>query len=1337
MLVRIRALDPSTGAYGLEAFADDGRQVTGTLRLNQEALTNAGLDALRYGMTLSESLLAGDVGQAYAAALRRAESRDLGRLRVRLRIDDEAAEVHAVAWERLHHLHRGRPIPVAISQRTPFSRFTETDFGIETLATRSVRVLFVVSNPTELPEGLPPIAVDDEIRAIHRAVGDLRSRDRITVSILPGRSGVAADLRQALVGDGYAVVDGPASLKNLVRLLGDYDVVHVLSHGHFRRDSPTGAGTAALYLERDDGRWEAVEDDRLADRVAALDPFCPHLLFLSACESARQHPTHPLVGLAPKLVGAGVPAVVGMQAPVPASLARDLTVAFYRSLLDQGLVDVALNAARLHLFDGREVDWAIPVLFSRLPDGRLSVPGDLAGAAVTGKVVLRQTEHGVRADRRRTDRPIRSLPARALPRDVPDLLDRGDEVRAATTSLQAGRSVELVGDEGIGKSTLLRHLVHRVAGSDGVVHGSARSRSVEDLLQYLFDRVYRTEGSYRPTPGELRDALADVRVLFGLDDVELSPDEVGRLMDGAPAAVFLLAGHGPMLTGEGETIRLGGLPVPAAVALFERHLGRPLTEGERADAPALAHAVGGHAQELIQAAARVRDDDVPLGKVVSDAANVRGAAIGSVELATLPEVDRRVLGILAAVGTAPIRAEHLEALTGERELDDVLERLRRRGLVKAASPAFTLAEGIGPEEEAFLEAETWRERVVEHFLGWGERNRKDTGRLLRSLDAILAAMKWAAVSGRRRDYLGLARLVEEPLLVARRWGTWGSVLQRSLEAAEAVGDDAARALAHHQLGTRALGQGHRRAATDDLRRALELRESIGDVEGAALTRHNLRLALPFYRRWRPNRSLIVGAVAGLLAFGIWRVIAGGGALSVDPGELSFPGVEVGTSSIEQTVRVTNGEDAAIRIADVRLSGSDADQFLLEQRCAGRRLASGESCPVRVRFHPTIGGARSATLVVNGVGNEVIVDLEGSGSVTASLRAPPRVQEGNEGDERSAVFTVTLSAPSTDEVNVEFETEGATATADEDYEEQSGTLTFEPRSTDLMVSVPIVGDLLDEPNREAFSLVLTEVHGHEVEGVRAEAIIEDDDPPPSISIAPSSVDESDEGSTEMTFQAVLSEESARQVTVRVTTADESGTAGADYEAIERDLTWEPGETEVSFTVKVLGDVLDEEDERFKLELSRLDDARRPDSETKIEAETAGTIIDNDPPPRLFISDARVNEGDPPASVAAPFDIMLSSASGRPVTVLASTAQSSGLSCMGGPGPAIQGEDYVHRVAEVMIPAGEQRAGFSVPVISDTGTECSETQFLVLLSEASNATIEDAQGVGTIVDDDPVE
>jgi hypothetical protein len=92
-----------------------------------------------------------------------------------------------------------------------------------------------------------------------------------------------------------------------------------------------------------------------------------------ACESAKRqaNATSPFVGLGPKLVQAGVPAVVAMQEQVPVELARALAGEFYARLAEHGEVDRALNQARLQVFDAKRTEWAIPVLFMRMRHGRL------------------------------------------------------------------------------------------------------------------------------------------------------------------------------------------------------------------------------------------------------------------------------------------------------------------------------------------------------------------------------------------------------------------------------------------------------------------------------------------------------------------------------------------------------------------------------------------------------------------------------------------------------------------------------------------------------------------------------------------------------------------------------------------------------------------------------------------------------------------------------------------------------------------------------------------------------------------------------------------------------
>jgi hypothetical protein len=107
------------------------------------------------------------------------------------------------------------------------------------------------------------------------------------------------------------------------------------------------------------------------------------LVFLAACQSATRSPADAYRGLAPQLLAAGAPAVLAMQDLVPIPTARAFTETFYRQLATHGQVDLAANEARSGLLTAGLPGTAIPVLFMRLPEGRLISDGQVdAGANV-------------------------------------------------------------------------------------------------------------------------------------------------------------------------------------------------------------------------------------------------------------------------------------------------------------------------------------------------------------------------------------------------------------------------------------------------------------------------------------------------------------------------------------------------------------------------------------------------------------------------------------------------------------------------------------------------------------------------------------------------------------------------------------------------------------------------------------------------------------------------------------------------------------------------------------------------------------------------------------------
>lgn len=360
------------GSYPVHAELDDGSKYrNGSMQLDMNQLLASELDPEAYGHELFYALFSGPIRRAYDKATGRAEVETDGRVRVRLWIDEGAAELHALPWERLYHTHRGQEVALSTSTLTPFSRYFALEIAeSKPIASAPLQLLFAISNPSNLPPELAPVQVEQEVRSLHTAIRDLILNGQVEVTLLPGHTEIPSELRTNLEQDGFRIVQGPTSLENLLRQMNQSQVFHFLGHGHFRRKGDSGAGTAALYMEKEDGEFEVVKDEELVSRLAALHPL-PHLVFLAACESAKRSAEHPFVGLGPKLVAAGVPAVVAMQDVVPMDLARKLTADFYHNLLSNGFVDQALNQSRLFLFNQEKTDWAIPVLFMRLENGAL------------------------------------------------------------------------------------------------------------------------------------------------------------------------------------------------------------------------------------------------------------------------------------------------------------------------------------------------------------------------------------------------------------------------------------------------------------------------------------------------------------------------------------------------------------------------------------------------------------------------------------------------------------------------------------------------------------------------------------------------------------------------------------------------------------------------------------------------------------------------------------------------------------------------------------------------------------------------------------------------------
>ena len=345
--LEIRILKKDTAGYPVEiTFNGELEFPRGVLAPELPALT-AGAAAGQDGVTLFHWLFSDDaLKTAWANARGQRPQR-----RIRLRIDEGAPELHQIPWELLRDIGEGGvPLDLAALDATPFSRYIAGSWipGSPILK-RPIRVLVAVANPSNIADfGLTAIDPDAEFKLLQDAVA---GNSKIELVKLEGPCTLGAI---------------EAALKKGIHIL------HFVGHGKYVDP------TSVLFLCDAEGKAQPVKDTEIAamlgrqliDSGAQSDDKL-RLVYLSSCQTATRNPSDAFRGLAPRLVAAGVPAVLAMQDLVPIKTATEFSKSFYGSLIEHGQVDRASNAARASVMTARLPGAAIPVLFMRLRSGQL------------------------------------------------------------------------------------------------------------------------------------------------------------------------------------------------------------------------------------------------------------------------------------------------------------------------------------------------------------------------------------------------------------------------------------------------------------------------------------------------------------------------------------------------------------------------------------------------------------------------------------------------------------------------------------------------------------------------------------------------------------------------------------------------------------------------------------------------------------------------------------------------------------------------------------------------------------------------------------------------------
>ena len=378
----------------------------------------------------------------------------------------------------------------------------------------------------------------------------------------------------------------------------------------------------------------------------------------------------------------------------------------------------------------------------------------------------------------------------------------------------------------------------------------------------------------------------------------------------------------------------------------------------------------------------------------------------------------------------------------------------------------------------------------------------------------------------------------------------------------------------------------------------------------------------------------------------------------------------GTDTIAVTITLTNVDEKSAKPAKPTVTAKPGTTDSLNVSWVKPGLNGGPDITgYKVRYRQGsgdwqnfthVGAATTATITGLSANTEYQVQVRAlndetpsdwsdpSDAVRTNAVALPVVSVGDaSATEGSPVtFTVTLSEAARDNVTVNWETTGDTATSGNDFTAANGTLTIAAGAQTGTVEVATLDDDATEGN-ETFTLTLSNPSSNAelaTDPTTASGTIVDNDVLPTLSVANAAAAESDG----VTFTVTLSEAATADVTATWTASIETGDTAeaADFESTTGTVTFTPSQKTVTITVPTVDDTTDEDDDTFTLTLS----SPSANATLASDATATGTITDNDDPPTISVEDQTVIEGDqdpdgllPDTDDGFPFRVTLSAAS----------------------------------------------------------------------------------------------
>ena len=293
----------------------------------------------------------------------------------------------------------------------------------------------------------------------------------------------------------------------------------------------------------------------------------------------------------------------------------------------------------------------------------------------------------------------------------------------------------------------------------------------------------------------------------------------------------------------------------------------------------------------------------------------------------------------------------------------------------------------------------------------------------------------------------------------------------------------------------------------------------------------------------------------------------------------------------------------------------------------------------------------------------------------------------------------LDVAAANDVSVDYTLTGLATAAD--YGLAAGTVTFPAGTTARVIDLAPVDDLLDEDPEDVVVTLTnpTDAIVKPAEGVRTH-VLEDNDATPTVRFTQAS-SQTQEGTATVTLTVELSAVSGRAVTVPFlgTAANTNGASAADYTyTTASPLVIPAGTPAMNIVVTIVDDTLDEFIESFTTALGTPTNADLATTQTSY----ALAIDDNDAPPSVMW-DPNEADGSSGENMNPKYKIVLSTASGKPITVPIETSGTAASSVV---------VDYVLDGVPVTFAPGVTVREVTINIVTDILIEGDETVILTI-------------------------